>query len=214
MSETPTLAPPPLAFPPLCPTVTVPPTKIADDTWVIHQVQPALGAAARHLPELDGDPRRRAGDRRHRARRPTASSGWRTSSRIVEPEDVRWIFLSHDDVDHTGNLDEALAACPNAKVVCNWAMVERHTNCFEFPLDRCRWVDGRRVVRRGRPHAARHPPAGVRLADHARALRPEDEGVLGGRHVRHAAARRVDGHRRPRSRLLGLRPDAVRARAR
>ena len=33
---------------------------------------------------------------------------------LVEPEDVRWIFLSHDDVDHTGNLDEALAACPNA----------------------------------------------------------------------------------------------------
>ena len=59
---------------------------------------------------------------------------------IVEPEDVRWIFLSHDDVDHTGNLDEALAACPNATLVCNWAMVERHTNCFDFPLDRCRWV--------------------------------------------------------------------------
>ena len=23
---------------------------------------------------------------------------------IVEPEDVRWLFLSHDDPDHTGNL--------------------------------------------------------------------------------------------------------------
>ena len=33
---------------------------------------------------------------------------------LVEPEDVRWIFLSHDDVDHTGNLDEAMTACPNA----------------------------------------------------------------------------------------------------
>ena len=53
---------------------------------------------------------------------------------LVEPDDVRWIFLSHDDVDHTGNLDEALSACPNAKLVCNWAMVERHTNCFDFPL--------------------------------------------------------------------------------
>ncbi len=59
---------------------------------------------------------------------------------LVEPEDVRWIFISHDDVDHTGNLDEALSACPNAQLVCNWAMVERHTNCFNFPLDRCRWV--------------------------------------------------------------------------
>jgi len=25
-------------------------------------------------------------------------------------------------------------------LVCNWAMVERHTNCFDFPLERCRWV--------------------------------------------------------------------------
>jgi flavorubredoxin len=59
---------------------------------------------------------------------------------LVEPEDVRWVFLSHDDVDHTGNLDQVMTACPNAKLVCNWAMVERHTNCFSFPLDRCRWI--------------------------------------------------------------------------
>ena len=31
---------------------------------------------------------------------------------IVEPEDVRWIFLSHDDVDHSGNLDEVLRGVP------------------------------------------------------------------------------------------------------
>jgi flavorubredoxin len=59
---------------------------------------------------------------------------------LVEPQDVRWVFLSHDDVDHAGNLDEVMTACPNATLVCNWAMVERHTNCFDFPLDRCRWV--------------------------------------------------------------------------
>ena len=26
---------------------------------------------------------------------------------IVEPDDVRWVFLSHDDHDHTGNLNPA-----------------------------------------------------------------------------------------------------------
>jgi flavorubredoxin len=26
---------------------------------------------------------------------------------LVDPKDVQWIFLSHDDVDHSGNLDEA-----------------------------------------------------------------------------------------------------------
>jgi flavorubredoxin len=59
---------------------------------------------------------------------------------LVEPEDVKWIYLSHDDVDHSGNLEQAMEACPNARLVCNWAMVERHTNCFEFPLSRCEWV--------------------------------------------------------------------------
>lgn len=59
---------------------------------------------------------------------------------LVDPKDVRWVFLSHDDVDHTGNLDEVMTACPNATLVCSWAMIERHTNCFDFPLDRCRWV--------------------------------------------------------------------------
>jgi flavorubredoxin len=129
-----------LTFPPLCPTINVPPTKIADDTWIIHQVQHALGDPPLHVylnsmvilgaePVIvdTGTPANRA--------------QWlQDVFSIVEPEDVRWIFLSHDDVDHTGNLDETLTACPNARVVCNWAMVERHTNCFDFPLDRCRWV--------------------------------------------------------------------------
>jgi len=30
-------------FAPLAPTIPVPPAKIADDTWLIHSVQPALG---------------------------------------------------------------------------------------------------------------------------------------------------------------------------
>ena len=59
---------------------------------------------------------------------------------LVEPDDVRWVFLSHDDVDHSGNLEQVMTACPNARLVCNWAMVERHTNCFNFPLERCRWI--------------------------------------------------------------------------
>ena len=81
---------------------------------------------------------------------------------------MRWIFLSHDDVDHSGNLDEVMTACPNAQLVCNWAMIERHTNCFDFPLERCRWVmDGetldigdRRCTRSARRCTTRRRPAG------------------------------------------------------
>ena len=117
----------------------VPPTEIAKDTFVIHEVQPALGQPLfiyiNSMVILGKEPV--IVD----TGTPANRDQWLTDAfALVEPEDVRWIFLSHDDVDHTGNLDEALSACPNAKLVCSWAMVERHTNCFDFPLDRCRWV--------------------------------------------------------------------------
>jgi len=79
---------------------------------------------------------------------------------LVEPGDVRWIFISHDDVDHTGNLDEVLSACPHAQLVCNWALVERYSNCFDFPLSRCRWVmDGESFDVGDRTLLALRPPA-------------------------------------------------------
>ena len=121
---------------------------------------------------------------------------------LVEPEDVRWIFLSHDDVDHTGNLDEAMTACPNAKLVCNWAMVERHTNCFDFPLDALPVGHGRRVVRRRRPHAAGAAAAGVRLADDAGLYDPTTRVYWAVDTFATPLPDPHDGHRRPRPRLL------------
>ena len=60
---------------------------------------------------------------------------------LVEPKDVRWIFISHDDHDHTGNLGEAMAMCPNATLVTNWFQLERLLGDFAFPLNRTRWVE-------------------------------------------------------------------------
>jgi len=34
---------------------------------------------------------------------------------LVEPADVRWIFLSHDDSDHTGNLEVVLDMAPTPR---------------------------------------------------------------------------------------------------
>jgi flavorubredoxin len=77
---------------------------------------------------------------------------------LVEPEDVRWVFLSHDDVDHTGNVNALMDACPNATLVSNWFMVERMTASLAVPLTRQRWVDdggtldvGDRVLHAVRP---------------------------------------------------------------
>ena len=60
---------------------------------------------------------------------------------VVEPEDVRWIFLSHDDHDHLGNLDPVLELCPNATLLANYAMVGRLFGDIELPLERMRWIN-------------------------------------------------------------------------
>lgn len=127
------------AFEPLPPTTYVAPTRIAADTYVIHQVQEALGQPLfvylNSLVILGEQP----------VIVDTGTPGNRSQwmqdvFSIVEPSDVEWVFLSHDDVDHSGNLDQVMQMCPKAKLVCNWAMIERHSNCFNFPLERCRWI--------------------------------------------------------------------------
>jgi flavorubredoxin len=60
---------------------------------------------------------------------------------IVDPLDVRWVFLSHDDHDHIGNLDLVLDRCPQATVVANFSMVSRLAGDVEMPMHRMRWVD-------------------------------------------------------------------------
>jgi hypothetical protein len=48
---------------------------------------------------------------------------------LVEPADVRWVYLSHDDGDHTGNLMQVLDLCPQATLVTNWFTVGRMAGC-------------------------------------------------------------------------------------
>jgi flavorubredoxin len=61
---------------------------------------------------------------------------------IVDPEDVRWVFVSHDDVDHHGNLHEVLDACPNATLVANWFLCERlAVDRLDVAPTRWRWLD-------------------------------------------------------------------------
>jgi flavorubredoxin len=61
---------------------------------------------------------------------------------VVEPEDVRWIFLSHDDGDHTGALLDVLERCPQATLVTNFFSVERLAlEKPALPLSRMRWIE-------------------------------------------------------------------------
>ncbi len=78
---------------------------------------------------------------------------------LVEPEDVRWVFISHDDVDHTGALNELMALCPHATAVLNWFMVERMGASLAVPPTRWRWVgDGESFAAGDRVLHAVRPP--------------------------------------------------------
>ncbi len=127
-------------FNPVAPRICLPPQRIAADTWMVQQVQEALGAplcvninslvivGAEPVLVDTGSPSNR--------------QQWiEDTFSIVDPADVGYVFISHDDVDHTGNLAEALALCPQAVLVASWALVERHSCAFDFPLARCRWLE-------------------------------------------------------------------------
>ncbi len=65
---------------------------------------------------------------------------------LVDPEDIRWVFISHDDVDHTGNVNALMAAAPNATLIINWFMQERMGSSLEVSPLRQRWVgDSERI---------------------------------------------------------------------
>jgi flavorubredoxin len=73
---------------------------------------------------------------------PVNRQGWLDAVfSLVEPEDVRWIFLSHEDVDHAGNLLPVLQACPNATLLTSWFAVGRMSAECDVPLPRCRFLN-------------------------------------------------------------------------
>ncbi len=67
----------------------------------------------------------------------------RNVSSVVDLDDVRWVFLSHDDGDHLGNMHAVLEQAPNAKVVANFFANERAALEPDraIPLDRQVWLE-------------------------------------------------------------------------
>jgi flavorubredoxin len=62
---------------------------------------------------------------------------------VVDLDDVRWIFLSHDDGDHIGNMHAVLEAAPKALIVTNFFSNERAAVEPDraMPLDRQVWLE-------------------------------------------------------------------------
>lgn len=60
---------------------------------------------------------------------------------LIEPDELRWIFVSHIDTDHAGNLVEALARCPQAAMVTSKGEFYRASASLGIPAERMRLVE-------------------------------------------------------------------------
>ena len=55
---------------------------------------------------------------------------------IVDPADLRWVWLTHDDADHTGSIQRVLELAPHARLVTNAFSAFRMATWWPVPLER------------------------------------------------------------------------------
>ena len=60
---------------------------------------------------------------------------------LVRPSDLRWIWITHEDLDHTGSLRRLLELAPQATVLTTFMAIGRLSPAGPFPLDRVRLVN-------------------------------------------------------------------------
>jgi hypothetical protein len=119
---------------------TLEPVSVAADTWLL--TQHLAGAAP--LPPLPVSSLVIAGVQPVIVDTGTALGGPERIARIaaiVPLEAVRWIFLSHEDADHAGNIPTLLEQCPRATLVTSWLTARRLAASFAVPAERCRWIN-------------------------------------------------------------------------
>jgi flavorubredoxin len=140
------------------PSVQYAPVKIAPETWVIQQTHgEGTAPVAVHINSMvitGAEPVLiDTGTPANRER--WLADAWS----IVDPADVRWVFLTHDDVDHYGNLEQVLDACPEATLVTTFFQHERLACLLDLPPHRTRWINhGERLDVGDRDLVAVRPP--------------------------------------------------------
>ena len=77
---------------------------------------------------------------------------------LIDPADLRWIWVTHADADHVGNLREVLAEAPRARVVTNFLGVGK-LGLQLMPLDRTYFINPGQALDVGDRHlVAQRPP--------------------------------------------------------
>jgi len=80
-------------------------------------------------------------------------------SDVIDPADVRWIWITHPDRDHTGGLWSLMEAAPNAKLVTTFIGVGIMSTQWSVPLDRVHLLNpGQRLDLGDRTVTGYRPP--------------------------------------------------------
>lgn len=134
------------------------PHEVAQGTFVIRALTPSIGGTWTNLNSMV-----------IRAAEPVIVDTGMVTNRdiwfedvfsLVAPQEVRWIFVTHTDNDHSGNMMEALEYCPNAKLVLSRGESYRAAACFGIPSERIHMVDDGQAFHAGdRTLRAVRPPA-------------------------------------------------------
>jgi flavorubredoxin len=78
---------------------------------------------------------------------------------LIDPDRVRWVFLTHDDADHAGNLMEVMAAATNARLVAPFIGYARLETAYPMRPERMHIINPGEVLDVGdRKLAALRPP--------------------------------------------------------
>jgi flavorubredoxin len=78
---------------------------------------------------------------------------------VIDPNDLKWVWLTHDDADHTGSLQKVLDAAPNARLAAYSLAVLRMSTVWPVPMDRVCWLNpGDSIELKDRKLTAVRPP--------------------------------------------------------
>jgi flavorubredoxin len=78
---------------------------------------------------------------------------------IIDPQDLKWVWLTHDDADHTGNIQKVLEAAPSARLAANSLAVLRMSSAWSVPMHRVYWLNsGDSIMVGDRKLTAVRPP--------------------------------------------------------
>lgn len=59
-----------------------------------------------------------------------------TLSSVIDPGDLRWLWLTHTDQDHIGSLWRVLEAAPRLRIITTYLGVGKMSLCNPLPMDR------------------------------------------------------------------------------